>query len=58
MLWFGDERGYNATGTLGRLQLEKLWFGDERGYNATLMNTRYWLQCCGLVMKEDITQRT
>ena len=35
-LWFGDERGYNATYrqeiTLGL----RLWFGDERGYNATL----------------------
>ena len=34
-----------------------LWFGDERGYNATrtlLLRRRY---SCGLVMKEDITQR-
>ena len=56
MLWFGDERGYNATFaemvTLGFL----LWFGDERGYNATLGRRLRHLVGCGLVMKEDITQ--
>ena len=34
-LWFGDERGYNATLTFKLLLSSKLWFGDERGYNAT-----------------------
>ena len=33
-----------------------LWFGDERGYNATLSMQTDGKGCCGLVMKEDITQ--
>ena len=36
LLWFGDERGYNATHQNGKEMENKLWFGDERGYNATL----------------------
>ena len=35
-----------------------LWFGDERGYNATIYVAQCFPQCCGLVMKEDITQHT
>ena len=35
-LWFGDERGYNATITNSRREIVRLWFGDERGYNATV----------------------
>ena len=34
-----------------------LWFGDERGYNATFASPASQTECCGLVMKEDITQR-
>ena len=34
-----------------------LWFGDERGYNATKSQALKFQQCCGLVMKEDITQQ-
>ena len=55
-LWFGDERGYNATnGLLGNTAIE-LWFGDERGYNATNQHIIRAYLGCGLVMKEDITQ--
>ena len=57
LLWFGDERGYNAT-TISKSRVNtRLWFGDERGYNAT--HHRYLIEApsCGLVMKEDITQR-
>ena len=35
----------------------KLWFGDERGYNATIEERTRDHKSCGLVMKEDITQR-
>ena len=35
----------------------RLWFGDERGYNATKCKTIVAVNSCGLVMKEDITQR-
>ena len=35
----------------------RLWFGDERGYNATQTYQPYRNTGCGLVMKEDITQR-
>ena len=35
-LWFGDERGYNATNFCEYMRDATLWFGDERGYNATL----------------------
>ena len=35
-MWFGDERGYNATEPSNALHAWQLWFGDERGYNATL----------------------
>ena len=35
-----------------------LWFGDERGYNATQLGMDAQGVCCGLVMKEDITQLT
>ena len=34
-LWFGDERGYNATSSGLFFGSVLLWFGDERGYNAT-----------------------
>ena len=55
-MWFGDERGYNATQNLfGNLD-ELLWFGDERGYNATDSHSHLHGVGCGLVMKEDITQ--
>ena len=56
-LWFGDERGYNATTFLERIGYAELWFGDERGYNATYKQMHRIRQGCGLVMKEDITQR-
>ena len=36
-LWFGDERGYNATTFRMRYINVELWFGDERGYNATYL---------------------
>ena len=36
---------------------DELWFGDERGYNATLTISSAQAICCGLVMKEDITQQ-
>ena len=35
-MWFGDERGYNATCAKIVTTYRLLWFGDERGYNATL----------------------
>ena len=35
-----------------------LWFGDERRYYTTHRRVAYVLHRCGLVMKEDITQRT
>ena len=55
-LWFGDERGYNATFNNGSTTAGKLWFGDERGYNATNQRKVHEILGCGLVMKEDITQ--
>ena len=55
-LWFGDERGYNATFYLELVKVCVLWFGDERGYNATIECPRDPRSGCGLVMKEDITQ--
>ena len=57
-LWFGDERGYNATLGDRVLGNPALWFGDERGYNATNLLSAIRFFCCGLVMKEDITQQT
>ena len=57
MLWFGDERGYNATIYLCGTTTDQLWFGDERGYNATYIPTTSRSLRCGLVMKEDITQQ-
>ena len=56
-LWFGDERGYNATAIVIFSLPHQLWFGDERGYNATGLLPTNPYACCGLVMKEDITQR-
>ena len=56
-LWFGDERGYNATKERIDIFANELWFGDERGYNATLIQSPMKVKCCGLVMKEDITQQ-
>ena len=56
-LWFGDERGYNATESPQHYVPMELWFGDERGYNATCSASFMWASSCGLVMKEDITQR-
>ena len=56
-LWFGDERGYNATDQLSFIRATQLWFGDERGYNATCKCLGAPNLSCGLVMKEDITQQ-
>ena len=39
-LWFGDERGYNATIGTRNDSSKELWFGDERGYNATDFDTQ------------------
>ena len=55
-LWFGDERGYNATDGADDVEKIWLWFGDERGYNATPPRISKDKSGCGLVMKEDITQ--
>ena len=55
-LWFGDERGYNATKLQQDIGNQLLWFGDERGYNATISACVNPSKSCGLVMKEDITQ--
>ena len=55
-LWFGDERGYNATLDAKKNKEGQLWFGDERGYNATGLRYNIDENGCGLVMKEDITQ--
>ena len=57
-MWFGDERGYNATELAKLIIINKLWFGDERGYNATSQKHPKDWHSCGLVMKEDITQHT
>ena len=57
MLWFGDERGYNATFNTNNRRDQQLWFGDERGYNATGATAASTKMSCGLVMKEDITQQ-
>ena len=44
VLWFGDERGYNATDHAIYCKTIELWFGDERGYNATLgMIIAFWV---------------
>ena len=56
LLWFGDERGYNATLCYFCITQLLLWFGDERGYNATTRPSEETTPGCGLVMKEDITQ--
>ena len=55
-MWFGDERGYNATPKIAHQLTILLWFGDERGYNATDILRPARITGCGLVMKEDITQ--
>ena len=55
-LWFGDERGYNAT-----LYVLRLW---RHGCGLVMKEDITQLEqvkttfagCCGLVMKEDITQ--
>ena len=57
-MWFGDERGYNATNLIvlnltlscGLVMKEDI---TQRNRSSTLP-----LICCGLVMKEDITQQT
>ena len=56
-MWFGDERGYNATAAACIWIALTLWFGDERGYNATVWQSNRRGTRCGLVMKEDITQQ-
>ena len=55
-LWFGDERGYNATkfklnilhNSCGLVMKEDI----TQPFLVTLLN----IGSCGLVMKEDITQ--
>ena len=41
-----------------KVNIKALWFGDERGYNATTRPSEETTPGCGLVMKEDITQRS
>ena len=56
MLWFGDERGYNAT-LLIMLSMVKrcgLVMKEDITQPSPLLLAR--LTRCGLVMKEDITQ--
>ena len=58
MLWFGDERGYNAT----REERNHTDAGCGLVMKEDITQLRFAKACpirgCGLVMKEDITQRT
>ena len=56
-LWFGDERGYNATFVKNALPTSGC--GLVMKEDITQLRARIHLQSrgCGLVMKEDITQQ-
>ena len=57
MLWFGDERGYNAT--IINLQNNGCSCGLVMKEDITQLGAVIAIseKGCGLVMKEDITQR-
>ena len=56
-LWFGDERGYNATN--GKVAALAIGCGLVMKEDITQLGraARHLFASCGLVMKEDITQR-
>ena len=57
-MWFGDERGYNATSIDRPLHLNGCGLVMKEDITQHVRNPISRTQSCGLVMKEDITQHT
>ena len=57
MLWFGDERGYNATYLSGYTKGIGCGLVMKEDITQPISRTEAPANCCGLVMKEDITQQ-
>ena len=57
MLWFGDERGYNATATSVSAVTISCGLVMKEDITQQSRGIYYKYPSCGLVMKEDITQR-
>ena len=57
MLWFGDERGYNATAFASARRMEGCGLVMKEDITQLASNSGVGNSSCGLVMKEDITQR-
>ena len=55
-LWFGDERGYNATGGSESIHPESCGLVMKEDITQQTHQKKDERPCCGLVMKEDITQ--
>ena len=55
-MWFGDERGYNATERLGRYKRSGCGLVMKEDITQLRVTEGEDARCCGLVMKEDITQ--
>ena len=56
LLWFGDERGYNATVGVSKLAASSCGLVMKEDITQPLLGIQGAVLCCGLVMKEDITQ--
>ena len=57
MLWFGDERGYNATTTIVSSTCPSCGLVMKEDITQLLPYDLNLMRGCGLVMKEDITQQ-
>ena len=56
-MWFGDERGYNATNDTCEVSKNGCGLVMKEDITQQARHGRLAYTCCGLVMKEDITQR-
>ena len=55
-LWFGDERGYNATPSSAHPQAQSCGLVMKEDITQQRQLYANALMSCGFVMKEDITQ--
>ena len=56
-MWFGDERGYNATERTNRTMLCSCGLVMKEDITQLVGAATITIKGCGLVMKEDITQQ-
>ena len=55
-LWFDVERRYKTISAGSIFRNCKLWFDVERRYKTIVAGQSFFVDCCGLMQKDDIRQ--